>query len=63
LSIPYRIFGFDSDMSEVVLYARQVDRWMRNGGRTQIANMLGIGNRQSGVTGEPVDGRGGNRDV
>jgi len=43
LSIPYSIFGFDSDMSEVVLYARQVDRWMQNGGRAQIANMLRIG--------------------
>jgi hypothetical protein len=30
-------------MSEVVLYARQVDRWMQNGGRAQIANMLRIG--------------------
>jgi succinyl-CoA synthetase beta subunit len=62
LSIPYRIFGFDSDMSEVVLYARQVDRWMQNGGRAQMANMLRIGNHHSGVIG-PADGRGGNRDV
>src|SRR4051795_972184 len=37
LGVPYRIFGFDSDMSEVVDYARQVDEWMKSGGREQIA--------------------------
>jgi succinyl-CoA synthetase beta subunit len=63
LSIPYRIFGFDSDMSEVVLYARQVDRWMQNGGRARIAQMLCIGSHQNGVIGPVTDGRGGNRDV
>jgi hypothetical protein len=63
LSIPYRIFGFDSDMSEVVLYARRVDSWMRNGGRAQIAHTLCIGSRNDGVIGPAMDGRGGNRDV
>jgi len=63
LSIPYRIFGFDSDMSEVVLYARQVDIWMRNGGRAQIAHMLCAGSRDDGVIGLALDRREGNRDV
>jgi succinyl-CoA synthetase beta subunit len=42
LGLPYRFFGFDSDMSEVVLHARQVDTWMKNGGREQVAARLGI---------------------
>ena len=29
LGVPYRIFGFDSDMSEVVDYARKVNDWMK----------------------------------
>jgi succinyl-CoA synthetase beta subunit len=40
LGIPYHIFGFDSDMSEVVGFARQVDEWMKSGGREQIAASL-----------------------
>jgi succinyl-CoA synthetase beta subunit len=42
LSIPYRQFGFDSAMSEVVLYARQVNDWMKRGGRTQVASAMGV---------------------
>jgi succinyl-CoA synthetase beta subunit len=42
LGVPYRIFGFDSDMSEVVDYARKVNDWMKAGGREQIATKLGI---------------------
>jgi succinyl-CoA synthetase beta subunit len=42
LGLPYRFFGFDSDMSEVVLHAKQVDAWMRAGGRAQVAARLGI---------------------
>jgi len=42
LGLPYRIFGFDSDMSEVVGYARRVDTWMKAGGREQVAARLGI---------------------
>jgi len=37
LGIPYRMFGFDSAMSEVVGYARAVDAWMRAGGRGTMA--------------------------
>ena len=36
LGIPYHIFGFDSDMSEVVGFARRIDEWMKSGGREQI---------------------------
>jgi succinyl-CoA synthetase beta subunit len=42
LRIPYRIFGFDSAMSEVVEYARKVEAWMKAGGREQIAATLKI---------------------
>ena len=42
LGLPYRIFGFDSDISEVVAYARGADAWMKSGGRVQIAARLGI---------------------
>ncbi len=48
LGIPYRQFGFDSAMSEVVLYAREVDRWMREGGRQQVASRLGVAGREVG---------------
>ena len=41
LGIPYRQFGFDSAMSEVVLYARNVDAWMRGGGRQAVAKAMG----------------------
>jgi succinyl-CoA synthetase beta subunit len=43
LGLPYRLFGFDSDMSEVVGYARKVDQWMKQGGREQVARALNIG--------------------
>jgi hypothetical protein len=42
LGLPYRIFGFDSDMSEVVGYARKVNEWMKSGGREQVAAKLKI---------------------
>jgi len=42
LRIPYRLFGFDSAMSEVVEYARKVNTWMKAGGREQIAATLKI---------------------
>ncbi len=42
LGLPYRIFGFDSDMSEVINYARAVDTWMRADGRAEIAKHLRI---------------------
>ncbi|MET0541478.1 MAG: hypothetical protein ABWZ88_06950, partial [Variovorax sp.] len=40
--VPYRFFGFDSAISEVVNYAKKVDEWMRAEGRAQIARHLGI---------------------
>ncbi len=40
LKLPYRIFGFDSDLSEVIHYAQKMDAWMRAGGREQVAAML-----------------------
>jgi len=42
LGLPYRMFGFDSDMSEVVNYARRVNEWMKGGGRAQLAAHLNI---------------------
>jgi succinyl-CoA synthetase beta subunit len=42
LGLPYRLFGFDSAISEVVNYARQIDAWMQAGGRGEIAGRLGI---------------------
>jgi succinyl-CoA synthetase beta subunit len=42
LGLPYRIFGFDSDMSEVINYARAVDTWMKAGGRAELVRRLGI---------------------
>ena len=42
LGLPYRFFGFDSAISEVVNYAKQVDEWMKAGGRELIASHLGI---------------------
>jgi succinyl-CoA synthetase beta subunit len=45
LGLPYRIFGFDSAISEVVNYAQAVDSWMKSGGRQQVAQMLGVAPR------------------
>src|SRR6266705_3046562 len=42
LGLPYRIFGFDSDMSEVVDYARKVNDWMKAGGREELATALKV---------------------
>jgi succinyl-CoA synthetase beta subunit len=42
LGLPYRLFGFDSDMSEVIQYARAADAWMKSGGREQVAHQLGL---------------------
>src|SRR5437868_1633725 len=46
LGIPYRQFGFDSAMSEVVLYAQKIDEWMKAGGRAEIAASLGLKSAQ-----------------
>jgi hypothetical protein len=37
LGLPYRLFGFDSDMSEVIQFAKKVNTWMKAGGREQVA--------------------------
>jgi hypothetical protein len=42
LNLPYRFYGFDSAISEVVNYAKNIDSWMRAGGRNVIAAHLGI---------------------
>src|SRR4030095_805077 len=42
LGLPYRIFGFDSDMSEVVNYAKTVNNWMKGGGREMLAAKVGV---------------------
>lgn len=42
LGLPYRFFGFDSAISEVVNYAKAADEWMRSGGRATIAARLGL---------------------
>ncbi|MFO1036244.1 MAG: ATP citrate lyase citrate-binding domain-containing protein [Geminicoccaceae bacterium] len=42
LGLPYRFFGFDSAISEVVNYAQAADRWMKAGGREQVAQRMGI---------------------
>ena len=42
LGLPYRIFGFDSDMSEVIQFAKKANAWMKAGGREQMAAQLGI---------------------
>lgn len=42
LGLPYRIFGFDSDMSEVIGYAKAADAWMKTGGRAAVAKALKI---------------------
>ena len=42
LGLPYRLFGFDSDMSEVINHARAADAWMKAGGRDEIAAKLRI---------------------
>jgi succinyl-CoA synthetase beta subunit len=42
LGLPYRLFGFDSDMSEVIQFAKKVNAWMKAGGREKVAARLGI---------------------
>lgn len=42
LKLPYRIFGHDSAMSEVVNYALNVDKWMEKEGRNLVAKSLGL---------------------
>ena len=48
LGLPYRMFGHDSAMSEVVNYALAMDRWIRAGGGKEIAARMGISAQRSG---------------
>jgi succinyl-CoA synthetase beta subunit len=41
LGLPYRIFGHDSAMSEVINYALAVNEWMIKEGKKEIAEKLG----------------------
>ncbi len=49
LGLPYRFFGFDSAISEVVNYARMLDAWMSSGGRDAVAARMGIKSATSPV--------------
>ncbi|HBH26370.1 MAG TPA: carboxylate--amine ligase [Rhodospirillaceae bacterium] len=43
LKIPYSMFGYDSDISKVVTFAREMDAWIASGGgRAEIARVMGI---------------------
>ena len=42
LGLPYRFFGFDSAMSEVINYAMDINTWMMNGGKEEIMAKLNI---------------------
>ncbi len=42
LGLPYRFFGFDSAMSEVINYAMGINTWMMNGGKEEIMAKLNI---------------------
>ncbi|HBO85203.1 MAG: carboxylate--amine ligase [Deltaproteobacteria bacterium GWC2_42_11] len=42
LGLPYKFFGFDSAMSEVVNYALKVDKWMEKEGRKLLKEKMGI---------------------
>ena len=42
LGLPYRLFGFDSAMSEVVDHAREANDWMKAGGRDAVAARMGL---------------------
>lgn len=50
LGLPYRLFGFDSDISEVIQFARRADTWMKAGGRAQLAARLGVAPAATGAS-------------
>lgn len=41
LGLPYRFFGYDSAISEVVKFAQVADQWMKAGGREAVAARIG----------------------
>ena len=51
LGLPYRFFGFDSAISEVVNYAKKIDAWMKAGGREAIASRMGLSSVHSQAAG------------
>ncbi len=55
LNLPYRIFGHDSAMSEVVNYALKVDHWMKDGGKKKI--MAGLTNTELPETSKDDENR------
>lgn len=42
MGLPYRFFGFDSAMSEVVNYVLKVDTWMEKEGKKLVKEKIGI---------------------
>jgi len=52
LDLPYRFFGFDSAISEVVNYAKGVDAWMRRGGRDEVARRMRLPAAPAGQSGQ-----------
>lgn len=42
LGLPYRFFGYDSAMSEVINYVIKIDDWMKESGRVLLAEQMGI---------------------
>ncbi|MBT4374764.1 MAG: carboxylate--amine ligase, partial [Nitrospina sp.] len=40
LGIPYRFFGHDSAMSEVINYAMAINKWMMDGGKKEITTKM-----------------------
>ena len=42
LGVPYRFFGHDSAMSEVINYSLSVNEWMKNGGKEKIKASMKI---------------------
>jgi hypothetical protein len=42
LGVPYRFFGHDSAMSEVINYAMNINKWMLDGGKEKIAAKMNI---------------------
>lgn len=41
LGLPYRFFGYDSAISEVVKFAQTANEWMKSGGRELVASKIG----------------------
>ncbi|MBI5598668.1 MAG: carboxylate--amine ligase [Deltaproteobacteria bacterium] len=57
LKLPYRIFGHDSAMSEVVNYALKIDGWMEREGRSLISKRFSSPGAEGLVTAAPEANR------